>query len=96
MAMRFQFKPLKLNFDDSYCQQHFILRYTEKLHGKSGSIIKREDYSEGYTIIVVDLTPFEIGADFDLKAEGTPSVELVFKSPLAATTNVLVKIRQRH
>ena len=71
------FKPLKLNFDD-------------KLHGNSGSIIKREDYSEGYTIIVADLTPFEIGDSFDLKAEGTLSIDLVFKSPLAATINVLV------
>ena len=34
------------------------------------SIIKR-DYSEGSTIIVADLTPFEIGDNFDLKAEGT-------------------------
>ena len=47
--------------------------------------MKREDYSEGYTIIVADLTPFEIGGNFDLKAEGTLSVDLVFKSPLAAT-----------
>ena len=56
---------------------------TGKLHGNSGSIIKREDYSEGCTIIVADLTPFEIGDNFDLKAEGT-------LSPLAATINVLV------
>ena len=54
------FKPLKLNFADIL----FVTAYstlfsgTEKLHGNSGSIIKREDYSEGYTIIVVDLTPF--------------------------------------
>ena len=57
------FKPLKLNFDDKL----FVTAYntlfsgTGKLHGNSGSIIKREDYSEGYTIIVADLTPFEIG-----------------------------------
>ena len=86
------FKPLKLNFDDKL----FVTAYntlfsgTGKLHGNSGSIIKREDYSEGYTIIVADLTPFEIGDNFDLKAEGTLSIDLVFKSPLAATINVLV------
>ena len=56
----------------------------------AGSIIKREDYSEGYTVIVADLTPFEIGDNFDLKAEGTLSIALVFKSPLAGTINVLV------
>ena len=56
----------------------------------SRSIIEREDYSEGYTIIVADLTPFEIGDNFDLKAEGTLSIDLVFKSPLATTINVLV------
>ena len=67
-----------------------LLSSTGKLHGNSGSIIKREDYSEGYTIIVADLTPFEIGDNFDLKAEGTLSIYLVFKSPLAATINVLV------
>ena len=64
-------KPLKLNFDEKL----FVTAYntlfsgTGKLHGNSGSIIKREDYSEGYTIIVADLTPFEIGDNFDLKAE---------------------------
>ena len=79
------FKPLKLNFDDKL----FVTAYntlfsgTGKLHGNSGSIISREDYSEGYTIIVADLTPFEIGDNFDLKAEGTLSIDLVFKSPLA-------------
>ena len=86
------FKPLKLNFDEKL----FVTAYntlfsgTGKLHGNSGSIIKREDYSEGYTIIVADLTPFEIGDNFDLKAERTLSIDLVFKSPLAATINVLV------
>ena len=47
-------KPLKLNFDDKlYVAAYNILfSGTGKLHGNSGSIIKREDYSEGYTIIV--------------------------------------------
>ena len=53
-------------------------------------IVKREDYSEGYTIIVADLTPFEIGDNFNLKEEGTLSIDVVFKSPLAATINLLV------
>ena len=85
------FKPLKLNFDD----KPFITAYNTlfsgsgKLHGNSGSIIKR-DYSEGYMIIVAELTSFEIGDNFDLKAERTLSIDLVFKSPLAATINVLV------
>ena len=80
------FKPLKLNFDDKL----FVTAYstlfsgTCKLHGNSGSIIKREDHSEGYTIIVADLTPFEIGDNFDLKEEGTLSNDLVYKSPLTA------------
>ena len=52
--------------------------------------LRREDYSEGYTIIVADLTPFDIGDNYDLKAEGTLSIDLVFKSPLPATINVLV------
>ena len=82
---------MKLNFDDKL----FVTAYntlflgTGKLHGNSGSTIKREDYSEGYTIIVADLTPFEISDNFDLKAEYL-SIDLVFKSPLAATVNVLV------
>ena len=85
-------KPLKLNFDDKL----FVTAYstlfsgTGKLHGNSGSIIKREGYSEGCTIIVADLTTFEIGDNFDLEEEGTLSINLVFKSPLAATINVLV------
>ena len=85
-------KPLKLNFDDKL----FVTAYntlfsgTRKFHGNSGSIIKREDYSEGYTIIIADLTPFEIGDNFDQKAEGTLSIDLVFKSLLAAAINELV------
>ena len=53
------FKPLKLNFYDKL----FVTAYntlfsgTGKLHGNIGSIIKRESYSEGYTISVADLTP---------------------------------------
>ena len=68
-----------------------ILRLgTGKLHGNSGSIMKREDCSEGYTITVAELTAFEIGDNFDLKAEGTLSIDLVFKSPLAATISALI------
>ena len=87
------FKPLKLNFDDKLfvtTYKYTLFSGTGKLHGNSGSIIKREDYSEGYTIIVADLTPFEIGDNYDLKAEGTLSIDLVFRSPLGATINVLV------
>ena len=86
------FKPLKLNFDDKLfvTARSTLFSGTGKLHGNSGSIVKREDYSEGYTIIVAELTPFEILDNFDFKEEGTLSIDLVFKSPLAATINVLV------
>ena len=88
------FKLLKLNFDKPFVTAYNTLfSGTGKLHGNSGSIIKREDYSEGYTIIVADLTPFEIGDNFDLKAEGTLSIDLVFKSPLAATTRIFVYLQ---
>ena len=85
------FKPLKLNFDEKLFVTAYSTSFlgTGKLHGNSGSIIKREDYSEGYTIIA-DLTPFEIGDNFDLEEEGTLSTDLVLKSPPAATINVLV------
>ena len=86
------FKPLKLNFDDKLFVTSYSTLFsgTGKLHGNSGSIIKRKDYSEGYTITVADLAPFEIGDNFDLKEEGTLSIDLVFKSPLAAPINILV------
>ena len=85
------FKPLKRNFDDKLfvTANSSLFSGTGKLHGNSGSIIKREDYLEGYTIIVADLTPFEIGDNFDLKEEGTLSINLVSKSPLTATINLL-------
>ena len=86
------FKPLKLNFDNKLIvtAHNTLFSGTGKLHENSGSIIKREDYSEGYTIIVADITQFEIGDNFDLKVEGTLSIDLVFKSPLAAAVKVLV------
>ena len=70
------FKPLKLNFDNKLIVTAYntLFSGTGKLHGNSGSIIKREDYSEGCTIIAADLTPFEIGDNFDLKEEGTLSI----------------------
>ena len=86
------FKPLKLNFDDKlFVTAHITLfSGTGKLYGNSGSIIKREDYSERYTITVADLTLFQIGDNFDFKEEETLSIDLVFESPLAATIDVLV------
>ena len=83
------FKLLKLNFDDKLFAAAYntLCSGSRKLHGNSGSIIEREDYSQGH---IADLTPFEIGDNFDLKAEGTLSIDLIFKSPLAATVNVLV------
>ena len=94
------FKPLKLNFDDKL----FVTAYntlfsgTGKLHGNSGSIIKREEYSEGYTIIVADLTPFEIGDTFGLKGKGTLSINLVFKMFSCSYYQCigLCRIRQHH
>ena len=86
------FKPLKLNFDDKLFVTAYntFSRLLENSMGNRGSIIKREDLSEGYTIIVADLTPFEIGDNFNLKVEGTLIIDLVFKSPLAAIISVLV------
>ena len=77
------FKQVKLNFDDKLIVTAYntLFSGTGKLHGSgnSGSVIKREDYSEEYTIIVADLTSFEINDNFDLKAEGTLSIDFVFK-----------------
>ena len=86
------FKPMKLNFDDKLIvtAHNILFSGTGKLNGNSGSIIKREDCSVGYMIIVADLTPFEIGDNFDLKEAGTLIINLDFKSPLTATINVLV------
>ena len=49
-------------------------------------------------IIVADLTPFEIADNFDLKEEGTLSIDLVFKSPLAGYYQHvgLCRIQQRN
>ena len=82
---------MKLNFDDKLFVTAYITLFsgTRKPQENSGSIIKR-DYSEGYTVIVVDLASFEIGDGFDLKADGTMSIDLILKSPLAATINALV------
>ena len=71
MEKEVPFKLLKLNFDDKLIVTAYnpLLSGTGKLHGNSGSIIKRENYSEGYTIIVEDLTPVDNGDNFDLKEE---------------------------
>ena len=75
------FKPLKLSFDDKLfvTAHNTLFSGTGKCYGNSGSIIKREDYSKGYAIIVADLKPSEIGDNFDLKEEGTLSIDLFSK-----------------
>ena len=49
-------------------------------------------------MIVADLIPFEIGDNFDLKAEGTLSIDLVFKNSSRCYYQCigLCRIRQRH
>ena len=67
-----------------------VLENFSGLFSGTGSIIKRGDFAEEFMITVADLTPFETGDNFDLKLEGTLRIDLVFKSPLAATISVLV------
>ena len=63
---------------------------TGKLHVNSGGTISRDDYPNGYSLFVFDLTPFENGDHFDLKKEGSLNIDLTFKRPLAHTINVTV------
>ena len=85
-------KPLKLDFDS----KQFISAYntlfagTGKLHADRGVSISRDEYPEGYSIFVFDLTPFENGEHFDLKSEGSLNIDLIFKQALARTVNVIV------
>jgi len=85
-------KPLKLDFTT----KQFISAYNTlfsgigTLHLNSGNNISREEYSNGYSLFVFDLTPFENGDHFDLKKNGSLNIELVFKNPLVATINVVV------
>ena len=51
-------------------------------------MMDNDSYNGNYKTL--HLTPFAIGDNFDLKEEGTLSIHMVFKSPLAATINVLV------
>ena len=96
-------EPLKLNFDDKLIVTAYntLFSGTGKLHGNSVSITKK-DYSEGYTIIVADLTLFEIGDNFNLKAEGTPggtlSIDFGFQKSSRSYYQRIgsCRIRQRH
>ena len=64
---------------------------TGKMHDNAGSVINRKDYKNGYTLIVVDLSPTLCNGDYiDPDSSGELSVTLSFKENLRDAINVLL------
>ncbi len=86
-------KPLKLNFDDGKYLDAFeaLSKSFDKLDGEKSSIIKREDWSRGYSLFAFDLTPDYDGDDhYPLIRHGNLRLEMNFAATLSQTINVIV------
>lgn len=86
-------KPLRLNVNEGNYLDGFELlsRAFDKCDGEKSSIIKREDWSRGYSLFSFDLTPDYDGEDhYPLIKHGNLRLEMSFAAALAQTVNVIV------
>ena len=86
-------KPLKLNVGEEKYLDAFETLYNsfDKLNGEKSSIIKREDWSRGYSLFSFDLTPdYDDEDHYPLIRHGNLRLEMNFGTTLAHTINVIV------
>ena len=86
-------KPLKPDIPNGLyldCYETLFQGY-DKLDGEKSSIIKREDWSRGYSLISFDLTPdHDDGDHLPLIKHGNLRLEMSFAQPLANPINILL------
>ena len=86
-------KPLKLNVGEEKYLDAFETLYNsfDKLNGEKSSIIKREDWSRGYSLFSFDLTPdYDDEDHYPLIRHGNLRLEMNFGTTLAHTINIIV------
>ena len=86
-------KPLKLNLAEGKYLDVFQTLYKgfDKLSGEKSSIIKREDWSRGYSLFAFDLTPdFDDDDHYPLIKHGNLRLEINFGTALQHTINIIV------
>ena len=86
-------KPLNLNVAERKYLDAFETLYNsfDKLNGEKSSIIKREDWSRGYSLVSFDLTPVYDDEDhYPLIRHGNLRLEINFGTSLPHSINVIV------
>ena len=86
-------KPLKLNVGEEKYLDAFETLYNsfDKLNGEKSSIIKREDWSRGYSLFSFDLTPdYDDEDHYPLIRHGNLRLEMNFGTTLPHTINIIV------
>ena len=86
-------KPLKLNVGEEKYIDAFETLYNsfDKLNGEKSSIIKREDWSRGYSLFSFDLTPdYDDDDHYPLNRHGNLRLEMNFGTTLPHTINIIV------
>ena len=86
-------KPLKLNVGEEKYLDAFKTLYNsfDKLNGEKSSIIKREDWSRGYSLFSFELTPdYDDEDHYPLIRHGNLRLEMNFGTTLAHTINIIV------
>lgn len=86
-------KPLQPDFSNGKFMRSYLTLYngTGQYYKNEGNYINRDEYANGYTLFVFDLTPdlFE-GAHFNLIKRGTLRLEVHFGQALTSTLNAVV------
>ena len=85
-------KPLKLNVAQKYLDAFETLyNSSDKLNGEKSSVIKREDWSRGYSLFSFDLTPdYDDEDHYPLIRHGNLRLEMNFSTTFSHTINVIV------
>ena len=84
---------MKLNVGEEKYLDAFETLYNsfDKLNGEKSSIIKREDWSRGYSLFSFDLTPdYDDEDHYPLIRHGNLRLEMNFGTTLAHTINIIV------
>ena len=86
-------KPLKPDFENGLYARSYASLFTGTgmMHSDQGNCISREDFGNGYTLFVYDMTSdLSHGDHFHLLKTGSLRLEINFKRPLPSMINIIV------
>ena len=83
--------PLKIKDGDTAICYQTLFYKIHKMEQESRSITKGEDWSRGYALLALDLTPdFNDGDHYSLMDHGKVKLQLEFSNKLTQAINILI------